>query len=359
MRHRVSVLMATDEEYTSPLVVTVTSLLANLRPGVGLDLYVMAGELNLGTRRKLEGLQNDRFRLHWVQLDHRKLEPLRGHGYPSSPAANFRLLVGSSLPKHVDKVVYLDADVLVRKDILELWEQNMHGNIVLAVQDCYVQQFPTSFLPASERKGAVRPYFNSGVMVIDLEAWRASEIERHCLEAVRLFPHATKWLDQHLLNLSLAGRWGMLAPVWNKQSFINLLPDWRCSPYEEAEFLEARHNPSIIHFCSRTKPWRAFCDHPREDILAYRAVLHGTGLLPYKAPTRLQRAVEFFAAPHRRLLDLTAAAIRARRRVHALRMMLPEMLRTAALHPWALLSVPYSVIHERTAIWLNRLHGGR
>jgi Glycosyl transferase family 8 len=49
-----------------------------------------------------------------------------------------------------------------------------------------------------------RPYFNSGVMVIDLEAWRMAEIEQCCLEAVRRLAHRTKWLDQHVLNACLA-----------------------------------------------------------------------------------------------------------------------------------------------------------
>jgi len=353
MEQRVAVLMAIDQQYATPLLVTVASLLESLRPGTGLDLYVMSSGLTPGTRGTLEGAWDDRVRFHWVPLDHRKLEALRVIGHVASPAANLRLLLGSSLPDNVPKVIYLDADLLIRRDISGLWEQDMQDNIVLAVQDSYFQELPARFLPAREHVEGARPYFNSGVMVVDLEAWRAGEIEQCCLAAATRLPHNIKYPDQHILNICLAGRWGLLKPVWNKQFFLDLFPDWRCSPYEEEEYREALSNPAIIHFCSRTKPWHSFCDHQRRDVLAYRAALRrsvpGAGL--DATPSLGQRTAEFFAAPHRRLLDVTAATVRARRRKHALRTMLPNILRLAIRHPWTLATVPLSVVHERTATW--------
>lgn len=346
--------MAADEQYAVPLLVTVASLLETLRHGAGMDLYVMASGLSPATKSKLESAWGDRVRLQWVPLDNEKLEALRGYAYPSSPAANFRLVVGSSLPADISRVIYLDADILIQKDIFELWEQNMHGKIVLAVQDSYIQKLPARYFPG--QAPSERPYFNSGVMVIDLEAWRAAGIEQRCLEAALRLPLRTKWLDQDVLNACLAGRWGRLPPVWNKQFFLDVFPDWRCSPYDQDEFQEARSNPAIIHFCSRTKPWHTFCDHPGKDVLAYRAALHRCGLDEYleSSPTLAQRSVEFLAAPHRHLLDRIAAAVRTKRRNHALRSMLPGIFKLAILHPWTLATVPLSVAHERASRWLAK-----
>jgi lipopolysaccharide biosynthesis glycosyltransferase len=352
MEQRISILMAIDELYAAPLLVTVGSLLEGLRPGAGLDLYVMSSALTPETRRKLEGAWDDRVRLHWVPLDARKLASLRGYGHTSSPAAYFRLLAGSSLPGDVAKVIYLDADLLVRRDIFELWEQDLQDNIVLAVQDSYIQRLPARCLPRGQAE-TEWPYFNSGVMVVDLAAWRRSAIEQCCLAAARGLPRRTRWLDQEVLNACLAGRWGWLRPAWNKQFSLDLFPDWRCSPYQEEEFQEARSCPAIIHFSSRTKPWHSFCDHRRQDVLAYRAAFRrsAAGAVLEVRPSRARRTVEFFAAPHRRLLDVTGAAVRAKRRRHALRTMLPDILRLAILHPWTLLTAPLSVVHERAAMW--------
>lgn len=332
---RIGVLMAADEQYATPLIVTVTSLLEHLRPGVGLDLYVMDAGLAPATRVKLEGAWSERLRLHWAPFDDSKLAPLRGYGYPSSTAANARLLAGSSLPDDVKKIIYLDADLLIQRDIAELGEIGMCGNIALAIQDSFIARY------------GERPYFNSGVMVIDLEAWRASGMEARCLEAARRLPKRTKWLDQHVLNECLAGRWRLLPPVWNKQFFLDVYPDWRCTPYGEEEFREARSGPAIVHFCSSTKPWHWFCDHPPEDVLAYRDALGRTGAGLTGGPSLARRALEFFAAPHRRLLNAAAAAVRAKRRKYALRKMLPDIVKLAILHPWTLVTVPVSVVYDR------------
>ena len=200
-----------------------------------------------------------------------------------------------------------------------------------------------------------------GLMVIDLDAWRAAGIEQSCLEAARRLQHRTKWLDQHVLNACLAGRWGALPPVWNKQFSLDLFPDWRCSPYEEREFEEARRRPAIIHFCTHTKPWHAFSDHPRNDVLAYRAALQATafGGAPAARPSLLRRAAQVLAAPHRRLLDTTAAAFHAKRRTHALKAMLPSILKLAILHPWTLATVPLAVVRERVAIRLDQVSASR
>ena len=354
MERRISVLMAIDENYAAPLFVTVASLLENLRPGVGLDLYLMGSNLSPQTRSELEGAWDDRVRVHWTPLDTRKVEPLRGYGHTSSPAAYFRLMAGSSLPAYVSKVIYLDADLFIRNNIVKIWEHDMQGKIVLAVQDSYIQSLPARAPPTREQGDVEQPYFNSGVMVIDLEAWRVAGIEQCCLDAASHLQHRTKWLDQHLLNLCLAGRWAALPPVWNRQFSLHLFPDWRCSPYDEQEFQEARNQPAIIHFCAKTKPWHTFCDHPREEVLAYRAALRATALGGRfgAKPSFLQIVVEFFSAPHQRLLDTIAAAVRARRRKHAFRAMLPNMLRLAILHPWTLVTVPLSVVRERVAMRL-------
>lgn len=355
MERRISVVMAADEPCAAALFVTIASLLENLRRGVGLELYVMDSGLTAETRRKLETAWDDRVRLHWAPLDDSKLESLRGYGHTSAPAAYFRLLVGSALPGDVSRVIYLDADLLIRRDVFELWGQDMRGKIVLAVQDSYIQR-PTARSPSAREQPEVeQPYFNSGVMVIDLDAWRAAGVEQDCLEAASRLTYRTKWLDQHLLNVSMTGRWGSLPPTWNKQYSLDLFPDWRCSPYREDEFQEARCNPAITHFCTRTKPWHPFCDHRGQDVLAYRATLRRTGLGngPEPAPSLLRRSVEFFAAPHRRLLDTTAAALHASQRQHALHAMLPDMFKLAMLHPWTLVTVPLSIVRERVAIRLG------
>ena len=151
----------------------------------GLDLI----EIDIRPNRygPLERGWNRRVQLHWVEVDEAKLEEIRGHCHRVSQAAHLRLLAGGSLPDSVRKVIYLDADLLIQGDLFELWEQDLQGNIAAAVQDSYLQRYPTHYLP-SEAAGADWPYFNSGMMVLDLDAWRSSRVERQYLEMVKKFP---------------------------------------------------------------------------------------------------------------------------------------------------------------------------
>lgn len=340
--------MAIDQPYVAPLCVTVLSLLEHLRPGFVVDLYLMESGLAAETRRTLQTAFDERVAITWLSIDKSKFASL--HRSVASAAANFRLLAGSSLPSSTTRVIYLDADLLIQRDLVELWERDMGGNIILAAQDGYLQTLPRLCLPSNADRHVARPYFNSGVMMIDLASWRTAGIEDACLVAARRLQHRSRWVDQDALNACLADHWGALPPVWNKQYWIDLVPDAACSPYEEQEFEAARRFPAIIHFCSRTKPWHPFCDHPPTAVLAYRNLLRRTpfGAAAMKPASFRQTFVERFAAPHRRLLDRLAAATHARSRGHALRVMLPAMLRLALRCPWTAVTVPLAIFGEQT-----------
>ncbi|HSM69315.1 MAG TPA: glycosyltransferase family 8 protein [Xanthomonadales bacterium] len=364
MNPRIAILMAADERYVGPLGVTVTSIVENLRPDVALDLWILGWKLRPEIRQHVEAAWGERVRVHWAEPEPRGLAALQSAqeacADPASPASNLRLLMGSCLPETLTRVIYLDADTLVRGDLLALWEQDLEGNIVLAVQDSYIQCLPAYPPFAPDALRTHRPYFNSGVMVVDLAAWRAAHMEQRCLEAFARFPAGTRWMDQQVLNLCLADRWKAASPMWNRQFFLDLFPDWRCSPYAEADFERARHAPAVIHFCSSTKPWAPFCDHRPEDVQAYREVQQRSPLAAFLLDGNGRRSAPlaggirgFFAAPHRRIRDELAAAHRARHRKHALKAMLPGIAGRVLLHPWTLLSVPLSVVSARVYLWWN------
>jgi len=368
MNPRISILMTIDERFTGPLGVTVTSIVENLAPGGLLDLWILGWKLGAGIRQQLQHAWEERVQVHWAGAEPDRLAELQrareGRGNPVPLAANLRLLMGSCLPESVTRILYLDADILVRGDLTGLWEQNLDGNIAGAVQDSYIQCLPAEppFPPGVDR--ADRPYFNSGVMLVDLAAWRAANLESRCLEAFRNFPTGTRWLDQQVLNLCLVGRWKAVSPIWNRQFTLDLFPDWRCSPYSEAEFEHARRAPVVIHFCSSTKPWAPFCDHRPEDVRAWRDVQQRSPLAALAGGQSIGKGVGqslpmaagirgFFGTPHRRVRDEIAAVYRARYRKHALRAMLPGIAGRTLLHPWTLLSVPLAVVLGRLPLWWN------
>ena len=372
MQPRISILMAVDERFTGPLGVTVTSIVENLGAGYALDVWILGLDLGPKIRQQLQHAWGERVQVRWAEAEPGRLAALQraraGRADPAPLAAILRLLMGSCLPESLTRVLYLDADILVRGDVGPLWAQGLDGHIVGAVQDSYIQCRPDAAPFPAGGDRAERPYFNSGVMLVDLAAWRGAQVEQQCLEALAKFPAGTKWLDQQVLNLCLAGRWKALPPIWNRQFSLDLFPDWRCSPYSAAEFEQARRAPVVLHFCSSTKPWAPWCDHRPEDVRAWQEVQQRSPLAARSGGQAVDRGVgqsepwaagirRFFAAPHRRVRDELAAVYRARDRRHALPAMLPRIAGRALLHPWTLLSVPVSPVLERLEVWWNGAKG--
>ncbi len=346
----ISIALAADESYSVALCVALYTILENLRAESKIDLYVLTSDIRVETRRRLEETWGSRVLGHWVSPDDTRARQLvASTGHAACPSAYYRLFIASLLPANLSKVIYLDADVMVRGDIHDLWQEEMHGNIVLAVQDSCIQTSRGSGCNSQR-------YFNSGVMVIDLSAWRREGIEARCVETARELRRFAKYNEQAALNKCLAGRWGALSPVWNRQSSVDLFPDWQSSPYEEEEFQQLRQDPAIIHFTTATKPWHRISDHSKSQTEAYRKAIVRAGWTEWHRPplSILQKVIDFFAKPHRRLLHLGSAVRQARRRSHAAVAIFPEILGITLLSPWTVLSVPLAVAREWVALRLIR-----
>jgi len=348
----ISIAVAASESYSVALCIAIYTLLENLSPEYRIDLYVMTDDIRAPIKRRLEQTWGKRVQPHWISPDDQKVCALvAGIGHTACPPAYYRLLVGSMLPANLAKVIYLDVDVMVRGDVGPLWQNGMNGNIVLAVQDCCIQTNR-----GSHSTGNPDPYFNSGVMVIDLAAWRRKDIEAHCLREARDRVRSAKYNEQAALNSCLSGQWGMLSPVWNRQSTVDLFPDWRSSPYTEEEYRQIRQEPVIVHFTTSTKPWHTVCDHSMNYTDAYRQAIARAGWtdwLPKPLSVSI-KVMEFFARPHRRLMHLGSAAWQAKRRGHAMAAMLPEILKLTILHPWTVFTVPLAVARDTIALRLSR-----
>ena len=158
-----------------------------------------------------------------------------------------RLFIHLALPPEVRRIVYIDADVYVRRPIEQLYEEDLEGRIFGAADAAYHVEAQVD--RANRLKLALfdpgLPYFNSGVLLIDLEAWAKVDIlsEFDALLGGRIGDEAIMnglMLDQDVLNLVFRGRWKQLDYRWNFQNPV---------PAHEQLF------PYIVHYCGEPKPW--------------------------------------------------------------------------------------------------------
>lgn len=178
----------------------------------------------------------------------------------------YRILLPKLLPT-TRRVLYLDCDTVIVDDLSPLWDIDLDGAYLAAVDNAFepgVEQHATDL-----GLKAVTDYFNSGVLLFNLDLMRADDVTEAVLECART--RQLVWPDQDALNLVLGRRRVRLDPRWN---CMNVLfygdPPWT---YDAEAARAAAARPAILHFegPNMAKPWHYLNRHPRrEDYLAHR-----------------------------------------------------------------------------------------
>ena len=283
---RIAVVCAADDNYAMPLAVTLRSALEHLAPNWRLSVFIIDGGLQPSNQLRLrKSLPPQKCDIHWLPPPDALLGdiqvltdftveniPLVGTVSATqhlSIATYYRLLIADLLPKEINKVIYLDSDLVVLKDLGQLW--------TLDLQEAYLLAAHALLTPYVSSPGALvnfqalglppdAKYFQPGVMLINLDKWRADQISTLCLQYLKTHRDCIRWHDSDVLNAVLAGKWGELDPRWNQTPDIYLFPAWQASPLSEQSFNQLLHDPYIVHFASRKKPWRSERALPLEDL---------------------------------------------------------------------------------------------
>ena len=168
----------------------------------------------------------------------------------------YRLFLAEILPQELDKVLYLDGDVIVRHSLLPLWNTNIEEKAVAAAYDCssgrieYYNRLKYPFELG---------YFNAGVLLINLKYWREHQVLNDVISYMENHADSIRCHDQDVLNVVFRCRKVTVPLKYNLQHLFLLK---KCDDYDywklEQEVLEAREDPCIVHFTSRWKPWRIY-----------------------------------------------------------------------------------------------------
>jgi lipopolysaccharide biosynthesis glycosyltransferase len=165
-----------------------------------------------------------------------------------STAMYLRLFLPQLLPSRVDRLLYLDADVLVNGDLAALWDVPLGDAPLAAVRDNLARSMGyEGGVPGAgpEVRGSA-PYFNSGVLLMNLPAWRRLEITDRCLRYLVEHRDRLRFPDQDALNLVCYDRWVRLKSIWNDTILWWLKAD---------DHATVRQSVRITHFVGPVKPW--------------------------------------------------------------------------------------------------------
>ena len=185
--------------------------------------------------------------LHIYQFDSTKinLPPIKSH---VSEATYYRLYISQYLPKNIEFLVYLDADIVTVNDptskLLETFSEiKSDGNVIAAKIETTREQ-EKIFFNTLELKSDVK--FNAGVLVIDFNAWIKDEVESDLLKILNLRHNEIFDYDQEVLNIYFDGQFTKLDEKLNYQAI---------GGQDENLYSFIEKNVNFLHYLGKGKPW--------------------------------------------------------------------------------------------------------
>jgi lipopolysaccharide biosynthesis glycosyltransferase len=271
---------AGNAAYGLPMSVMLTSLVCHAKTNRDIHIYIIESDMDDLLRQKIEAsvLQNKKsfhqVTFHWSKLSQFPVNDLPGAGNVSylTPDAYARLFIPHLLPADAEQVIYLDTDMVVLADVAELSDSADTNCILSAVANVV---FPYVSSPCDDGSKTIvfnyaelgippsTRYFNSGVLVINVKAWREQQVTSLVLDYLQRHKDEVRLHDQGGLNAILYDQWSRLDQRWNQTNMI-LYPEWWPKPaYTRKEWLKTKNNPFIVHYSGDDKPWNPGFKRPR------------------------------------------------------------------------------------------------
>lgn len=268
---KISIVLGADDAYALPLAVTLYSILKNVNQKNRLHFYILDGGLSEGSKKRITNIcqrhNNGKNEVEWIRSDVDSIQNLPLHSYQTTQTY-LRFLISELLPSHLEKVIWLDCDLIFETDITTLWQQNLNGSIAGAVRSLLIQTLddPQGITAFTKYGGQAKsPYFNAGVMVINMELWKKEQISKKAISYLQENRDYLHLNSQEALNAVLIGKWSPLNPRWNQQGPVfwpQILPETEFTQSLLKMYDELTRHPFIIHYMSSGKPWDHTCMHP-------------------------------------------------------------------------------------------------
>lgn len=239
----INICLSCDENYAKHAAVVMASVLKNATTNDDIVFHILDGGIAFETKEKIRQLSKIKdCGINFIKISDELFNDYKNvktHSYITLPTF-YRLKLPSLLPD-VSKIVYFDCDFVICTSLKELYETDIHNNLIAGVLD------------ANRHKVKENPtYINAGMILFDLEKMRKENIEDKFLNWTIQNLDKIELGDQEIINEVLKGKIEIVDSRWNVQSsdFINR------SSYTR--------NPHAIHLIA--KPWKFArgCYHKKE-----------------------------------------------------------------------------------------------
>lgn len=244
MDNTLNIAFGIDEEYLQHFTVALVSILENNKDLL-INVFLIHDIENLDKALAVK----DFFEINYqVELVFLRIDSAFFQAYPDSvqypKAIYYRLLVANIIPERIDRLLYLDSDIVVTGKFQELLNLDFMENCLFAAEE-----FPTLNIIRLNKLGIpLTKYFNSGVLFLNLKLWRKQDISNNLLKSLDRYKYDILYPDQDILNIFFMNDWKELKQTYN--------------PTDIAKVRMEKIPPILIHYMGGSKPWHYLNEHP-------------------------------------------------------------------------------------------------
>lgn len=245
-----------DENYVIPTAIAIHSLKKSQSNQTHLHIYILADDISEKGNALLQSLSSENCQINVSSIDNSAVRDLtRGEDFYVSTAAliKFRL---ATIFKNLEKLLYLDGDIIVQEDLSELWDYNLsdvYAGVVKNIKPYNNENYQKTIL-----KTRHKAYFNSGVMLLNLNRIREHSLEDKLLDYRK---HGiNNNMDQDALNVVFNEEVLYLPLKYNVQNgSLCKSPIREVSEYYKLPINQTKEDiiktAAILHLAAPWKPW--------------------------------------------------------------------------------------------------------
>lgn len=242
-----NILIAINDKYFEPVVIMLNSLYKN--NSEYLDIYLLYSSLTKRNIDKLDKIVKEKFKgsLYPIYVDSKIFEnsPLGNH---FTVEIYFRIIAPKLLPEKLDRVLWLDADMIILNRINDFYSQDFEEKLLIVSPDCCEN---TNIEYASKTKERLNLsqkhiYFNSGLILYNLKEIRKGLDYYTDVKIIESNKENLKMPDQDILNILYSNK-----VKYADNSLYNVQIRWD----SEVDYNIIQGKAKIIHYIGRIKPW--------------------------------------------------------------------------------------------------------
>lgn len=265
-KNSMHIFFAINNNYTQHVGVAITSILVNNQDSF-IHFYIISDGLIKKNKLKLSKLKKNwkNFDITYFNIDTDKFDALKLNISHISKQTYYRYLIPDLVPD-LDKALYLDSDLIVNKNLSELWNTNINDFYTAGVKDTYIEKIKYK---EKIKFSTEDLYVNAGVLLLNLKKIREDNKIKELFENTKKFENIIEYQDQDIINITFKNKIKEISKNYN-YTFCDCLEN-------ELDYIK---NVTIIHFTGHKKPWNHYLNTGNPSEFLYFKYLQ---LSPFKS----------------------------------------------------------------------------